>query len=40
MRAYVHECIYFNTNDGYYYINNHNTQYITEEEALEAYYNL
>lgn len=39
MERYV-ECsnnIYFNTEDGYYYINNdpNNTPYITEEEAIE-----
>lgn len=34
MKLYCSEQIYFDTEDGYYYIGN--TPYITEDEAIEA----
>ncbi len=36
MKQYCSQSIYFDCEDGYYHICNSNTQYVSEEEAIEA----
>lgn len=36
MRYYCSQSIYFDSEDGYYHTCNSDTQYVTEEEAIEA----